>query len=48
MVIKSYQAAQAMKICDEAGIDIAQKAIWKDRDYIIQVLQNEDLKKWLQ
>ncbi|MGH9875924.1 MAG: hypothetical protein ACRD9S_26020 [Pyrinomonadaceae bacterium] len=47
-VINEYEAALAMKICDEAGITITNKAIWRDRDKIIRGLQDENLKKWIQ
>jgi len=47
-VIRHYEAAQAMKICDEAGIEITQKAIWQDRATIINGLQDTDLKIWLE
>lgn len=42
------QAAQAMRICDEAGIDIAYKKIAKDCDKISAALKDGDLKKWLE
>lgn len=47
-VINEYETAKAMKICDEAGIDITKKAIWWDRNKIIDGLTDEQLKKWLQ
>ena len=47
-VINEYETAKAMKICDEAGIDITKKAIWRDRNKIIDGLTDEQLKKWLQ
>ncbi len=47
-VIRHYEAGQAMKICDEAGIDITQKAIWQDRATILEGLQDADLKIWLE
>lgn len=47
-VINEYEAAMAMKICDKAGINITQKAIWWDRDRIIKGLSDKDLKRWLQ
>lgn len=46
-MIREYEAALAMKICEEAGIDITQKAIWKDRNDILQELEDEDLTNWL-
>jgi hypothetical protein len=45
--IKEYEVAKAMKICDRSGIDITKKAIWQDRDRILQGLRDKDLKKWL-
>lgn len=33
-VIKEYEAAEAMRLIGEAGIDISNKAIWEDRDKI--------------
>lgn len=45
--IKEYETAKAMKICEEAGIDITRKAIWWDRRAIISGLEDEALKTWL-
>ncbi|MFC1844243.1 HEAT repeat domain-containing protein [Thermodesulfobacteriota bacterium] len=45
--INEYEAAKAMKICDEAGIDVTRKAIWRDRQRILSELKDEELKKWL-
>lgn len=47
-IINEYEAARAMKICDEAGIDITRKAIWRDREEIIKGLTDKKLKYWLQ
>lgn len=49
-VIKELEAAHAMWICDEAGIDITQKAIWKDRRRIISGLKDDrrGLRTWLE
>ena len=47
-MIREYEAALAMKICDEAGIDITQKAIWRDRKDILKELEDEDLTNWLE
>jgi hypothetical protein len=47
-VINEAEAARAMKICAEAGIDIEHKAIWDDRRRILHGLQDEELRKWLQ
>ncbi len=38
----------ALKVLDKAEIDITQKAIWQDRHYLEQNLQDEKLRKWLQ
>lgn len=46
-LIREYETAMAMKICDEAGIDITTKAIWKNRHKIAKGLTNEKLKNWL-
>jgi hypothetical protein len=47
-LIHEAEAAQAMRIVDEAGIDITGKAIWRDRDIVLQGLEDESLKNWLQ
>ena len=47
-VIKEHEAARAMQICEEAGIDVTQKAIWQDRLTIMDGLEDADLKAWLQ
>lgn len=47
-IIQEYEAAKAMKICKEVGIDITKKAIWQDRNRIIKGLTNKELKEWLQ
>lgn len=48
--IKYREAAMAMKICSEAGIDITQKHIWADRQIILRALADDDseLRKWLE
>jgi hypothetical protein len=46
--IQENETARAMKICEEAGIDITQKAIWQDREQILKGLTDENLGKWLQ
>jgi outer membrane protein assembly factor BamD (BamD/ComL family) len=46
--IAESTAAEAMKILDDAGIDITQKAIWLDRGLILQGLQDAGLKAWLE
>jgi outer membrane protein assembly factor BamD (BamD/ComL family) len=47
-VIHETEAAQAMKIVDDAGIDITKKAIWHDRNLILQGVEDESLKTWLE
>jgi hypothetical protein len=47
-VINEQETARAMRICDEAGIDITRKAIWRDRQRVISGLKEGDLKAWLQ
>lgn len=47
-IINEDEAARAMKICHDAGIDIIKKAIWLDRDKIIKGLEDKGLKAWLQ
>jgi hypothetical protein len=47
-VINEQETARAMKICDEAGIDITTKAIWRDRQRVISGLKEGDLKAWLE
>lgn len=46
--INAYESARAMKICDDAGIDVKRKAIWRDRQTILSTLEDEELKKWLE
>ncbi len=46
--INEFEAARAMQICDEAGIDITKKAIWSDCRRIIAGLKDGNLKKWLE
>ncbi|AVD71674.1 hypothetical protein [Desulfobulbus oralis] len=46
-VINEEEAAQAMRICDAAGINIRKKAIWRDRREIMSGLKNDDLKTWM-
>lgn len=47
-LIEEYEAAMAMKLCDEAGIDITKKSIWRDRNRILEGLKNKDLRNWIQ
>jgi hypothetical protein len=46
--IGAGEAARAMRILDEAGIDLRRKAIWKDRAKITSSLKAGDLKTWLE
>ncbi|MDD8027137.1 MAG: tetratricopeptide repeat protein [Acidobacteriota bacterium] len=46
--IKEYETVRAMQLCDEAGIDITIKMIWRDKQKILEGLENEQLKKWLE
>jgi hypothetical protein len=45
--INEKEAANAMRICEKAGIDITKKAIWNDRKEILKDLKDNDLKIWL-
>ncbi len=47
-VIQEYEAAMAIKICDEAGINIKTKSIWADVPMIIKGLKDNNLKRWLE
>lgn len=46
-VIGEEDAARAMQICEEAGIDVTRKAIWRDRQRILNGLKAGELKTWL-
>lgn len=46
-VIQEIHAAQAMKICENAGINITKKAIWRDRELILRGIKDENLKSWI-
>jgi len=39
--------AMGMKLCDELGVDITRKAIWRDRQRVLRVLGNGSLRTWL-
>ena len=41
------ETTQAMRICSKANINIKSKRIWKDRQTILQLLSDGDLKRWL-
>jgi hypothetical protein len=47
-VIQEREAARAMKLVDEAGVNITRKAIWRDRDTIAKKLTDPALKGWIQ
>lgn len=47
-VINETAAANAMRICDEAGIKIKSKAIWRDRKTITAGLADGELKQWIE
>jgi hypothetical protein len=47
-VINAQETARAMQICDEAGVGVKQKAIWKNRKQIVSELADGELKKWLE
>jgi hypothetical protein len=36
-----------MKLCDQAGIDLTRKAIWRDRHRVLSGLGEGPLKAWL-
>ncbi|MBI4774386.1 MAG: outer membrane protein assembly factor BamD [Deltaproteobacteria bacterium] len=46
-MIQEFEAARALQILDSAGIDVTNKAIWRDRDTIVSRLENGPLKDWL-
>jgi hypothetical protein len=46
-LIKAPEAARAMKMCADAGIDITAKRIWRDRAEIIKGLPAGTLKTWI-
>lgn len=46
-VVQHAEAAEAMRMSHNAGGDITRKAIWKDRESILQGLQDPGLKQWL-
>jgi hypothetical protein len=46
-VILEHDAAQAMKICSDAGINVKRKAIWRNRERIAKELPDGELKRWL-
>ncbi len=46
--IDASDTARAMRLCDEAGIDVKRKAIWRDRKQIAAEVSEPDLKGWLE
>jgi len=46
-VIKENDAARAMKLCDQAGINIRNKRIWWDRLRILNAVTDPELRAWL-
>lgn len=46
-IINEPDVANAMRIVDSAGIDITQRRIWSDREYIVSQLPESDIKSWL-
>lgn len=46
--IGPVEAAEAMRICHDAGVDIKRKAIWRDRHAILAELPDGELKSWLE
>lgn len=46
--INEPEAARAMQLCAEAGIDIKMKRIWRDKEVILAGLAEGKLKDWLQ
>jgi TPR repeat protein len=46
--IHEAETARAMKICDEVGIDITRKRIWRDKQTVLRGLNDEKLKQWLE
>ena len=46
--IREPETARAMKICDEAGIDVTKKRIWYDRQTVLNGLADGEIKTWLQ
>lgn len=46
--IDETEAARAMKICVDSGIDITRKAIWQNRATIAAGVEDEVLRKWLE
>lgn len=47
-VIHETEAAQAIKLCSDIGIDVTNKSIWYSRQSIFDHLENGDLKNWME
>lgn len=47
-VIREADAARAMQLYEQAGLDITTRAIWRDRQSILRGLPDGALKTWLQ
>ena len=47
-LITQKDAARAMRICQEAGIDVTKTAIWRDHPRILSGFEAGDLKTWLE
>jgi len=47
-VIKEYETARAIQICEKAQIYVKGKSIWNDKEAILRGLKDSSLKKWLQ
>ncbi len=45
--INENETAQAIKIVNDAGIDITHKMIWKDKQIVLNGLKDTDLRNWL-
>jgi hypothetical protein len=46
-IIRAEDTAKAMNICEEAGIDITRKKIWKDRRAVLGGVSEGDVRRWL-
>ena len=46
-VIGAREAVAALRFCEEAGVDVRRRAIWRDRRRMAQELEDGDLKAWL-
>jgi len=47
-MIREADVTRAMKLCAEVGIDIKSKSIWRDRQRILNGLEDGELKTWLE